>query len=114
MRWRRDGAGNQGDAADADGDNGSRDPYFHPDFLGGARRVGRAGAEGHTAARPRVTEAKHCVGMSSHKLAWMEKTSNVNVTPLSSFLLVEEVNNNSFRTSEKLVSTFNFEFERTE
>ena len=28
--------------ADADGDNGSRAPYFHPDFLGGGGEAGRS------------------------------------------------------------------------
>ena len=34
--------GGRGDAADADGDNGSGAPYFHPDFLGGGGEAGRS------------------------------------------------------------------------
>ena len=71
MRWRRaEAAAEATRRADADGDNGSGAPYFHPDFLGGAGRVGRV------VIRPKVIDAKDCVGMSSYKLARTEKKSN--------------------------------------
>ena len=84
MRWRRaEAAAEATRRADADGDNGSGAPYFHPDFLGGAGRSGGWVRGRHRVLRPRVIDAKDCAGMSSHKLARTEKMSNASFVFLS-------------------------------